>query len=468
MAVVCTINAVTRSIRGMVIEDILTREPNTASFALDESNANKPIEGQEVIITLDGTKIFAGRVTFVKEVKLDGTTWRFEVECIDYQIDLEHHLVVETYTSETVYDIIDDINTDYCSGFTITNVENPGPTIDQIQFNYLSVGECLTKLADLIGYDWYVDYNKDIHFFPVETNLAPIALEDNGEEFDDLHIETDRTQIRNRIFVRGGWYLSANYTQDTITAGAGQKEFPVRYRPHSLTVTVDAAGKTVGIENEDLPGGHDFLLNPEEKLLKVDNIVMAGAEAVIMIYKYEVPVNVRVDDTPSQIALAAIDGTDGIIEHRLLDENINNDEWARDVGKQELRQWSNALVTGSFITLYPGFKSGQRLHIDLTDRNIDAYYLIRQVTIEALGGDSLRYTVKFATLLLGFTWLIIKLLDKSREIQVREGEILDQLVVIPEEATATDSTPTTEQSTPNFQYGPGGSPQGVYNESQYG
>jgi len=66
MAISCTINSVTRNIRDIVIEDILTQESNSASFGLDETWTNKPIEGQDVEIQLDGTSIFTGRVVCVK------------------------------------------------------------------------------------------------------------------------------------------------------------------------------------------------------------------------------------------------------------------------------------------------------------------------------------------------------------------------------------------------------------------
>ena len=60
MALVVTINAVSRDVRELEIDDILNDETNTCAFALDESWANRPQEGQEVIVTIDGTKVFAG------------------------------------------------------------------------------------------------------------------------------------------------------------------------------------------------------------------------------------------------------------------------------------------------------------------------------------------------------------------------------------------------------------------------
>lgn len=470
MAVVLTINSVSKDQRNLVIEDLLTKEANTCSFEIVDTYTNKPTEGQEVEITFDASKIFNGRITSVESEKLSGTDFLFYVECIDWQCDLDKKMVVETYTNETLYDIIDDINTKYLSGFTITNVENPGPTIDRVQFNYQYPSECFQELCDsYIGYDWYVDYDKDIHFFPVETNDAPIELLDDGEEFNDLKFTVDKSQVANRIWIRGGWYQSDQYTQDTITAVAGQNEFAIAYKPHDFSVTVDAVSKTVGIEFIDDAGGHDFLLNANEKVLKTDTITMTGGEAVIMKYDYEVPILSMVEDTVSQNTIKAVTGGDGILEKYIVDQNIETLDQARERGTAELLQYANALVEGSFTSFESGWRSGQRLHIDLTNRNIDEYYLIRAVTISAIGGDTLQYEITFATFLQGFTWLLIKFLDEIRPKIVRTDEILDQLANITgEEAFITASTPTTEQYTPPFEYGPAGSPQGVWNESQWG
>lgn len=457
-----TINAVGRTIRDMNIDDIISQETNIVSFALDEILANKPNVNEVVIINRSATKIFAGIITRVHPVRLDGTTFRYECDAGDYTIELDRHKVVESYTNKTIHFIIDDLNTNWLTGLgiTITNVENPGPTIKFIQFNYLSVTECLKKLADTVGYDWYIDYDKDIHFFSFETNDAPLELDDTETGFDNLDISEDYSQIRNKIWVRAPFYLSSVYTQATITAGAGQTEFSAKYFPvHSLTVTVNAVPKTVAIEGVEEAGTHDFMLNTKSGLLKVDTIVMAGGELVIMAYKFEIPLLVIVDD-PTSIA------TYGVHEHLIKRPEINNLDWARDDGRVEIRKFKDPITSGSFTSTTHGWRSGQRLHIDLTDRGIDDYYMIRKVNISAIGADSLLYTIEFSTSLVNLTWLMIQLIDRSRLVPEVQSENLQWLEMINETITLSDTVNTTLQ-TPPHQYGPGGSPQGVYNLSEY-
>ena len=469
MALVVKINTVEKASRFVFVNDLLTKEINTASFSLDDTYANRPSEGQEVEIKKDGTKIFNGRIVMIQSEKLSGNNFTFNIECSDWQVDLDKKMAVQTYEGKTLYYIVNDLVDKYCSGFTVTNVENPGATIDRVQFNYQYISECFEVLAELTGYDWYVDYDKDVHFFPLETNDAPYGLLEGDTHFDNLIITPDNTQIANKIWIRGGDYLSDSYPQDTITAVAGQTEFPIRYLPGELTVTVGGVSKTVGIEFTDDAGGNDFLLNAKEKLLKVDTITMSGGEAVIMTYKYETPILAMVQDTQSQIDLIAAEGGgDGIKEKYITDNKIKTLEQAEEVGQAELLKYANQLIEGSFTDDRAGWRTGQRLHIDLTDRDVDEYYMIREVSIESIGGGQLIYNVTFATLTQGFTWLLIKILDELKSEEIREDEILHELAVVDTAVAITSDTPTIEQYTPPFQYGPGGSPQGVYNESQYG
>ncbi len=454
------------------ISDLLTKEINTCTFEIYGTYANKPLAGQEVIIKKGGVKLFHGRITAIEAEKLAGNEFVFFVECSDWQIDLDKKLVIETFEGQTLYYIVDFINTKYCAGFTVNNVANPGATINRIQFNYALVSECFEQLADQTGLDWYVDYDKDIHFFVFDENAAPIALEDNGTEFYDLIITPDYTQIVNKIWAQGGFYKSSEYTQNTITAAAGQKDFDIKYKPHDISVTVDAAPKTIGIQFvDDEDGTFDFLVNYNEKNLKADSTSyptgLTGGEAVIMKYKYEIPILAVVEDIGSQSDLKDVQGGDGIREKYIVDQNIETLDQARERGLAELDMYSEPLIEGSFSSLQDGWKSGQRLHVDLTDRDIDAYYMIREVNIEAIGGDQYIYHITFATYLQGFNWLLIKLIDGLTPKVTRSDVIIDQIIPIAETITPSDGVPSTTLITPPYQYGAGGVPQGVYNESEY-
>ena len=439
------INGMVTDVYDVSIENILTNEVDTASFSVIDTYINKPKEGSDIEIYYQTKKIFKGKIVSVQSNKLNNSSFEFYCECSDYTQDLDKRLVVEDYEGQTLKNIVIDIISKYTAGFTTNNVSIITPIINYISFNYETVQECFRRLAEATAYDWYVDEDKDIHFFSLDSAVlnAPIELLDNGEEFTNLQISIDKTQIKNRIIVRGGYYLSNEYTQ-TIVADGQQTEFLVNYLAHDLSVKVNASSKTIGIENIDDAGTHDFLFNFNEKTLKNDILAKLSAGAILeMKYKYEIPVLCQVDDIASQAAIASIEGGDGIFEYLIVDEKLVTIDSARERGRAELSLYSNPIVSGSFESLYPGWRAGQRLHIKLADRTIDEYYLIKNVSINAIGGDRMLYTISFATLLLGFSWLLLKLLAKISQVDARSDEVLDKLYVVNETIQSTDAMTET-------------------------
>ncbi|GAH50461.1 unnamed protein product, partial [marine sediment metagenome] len=85
--------------------------------------------------------------------------------------------------------------------FTTNNVED-GPIIPDISFDNVQVSEAITKIAEICGYEWYIDYDKDVHFFDKNTYPAPFQLDDDQEYYKDLIINTDISQLRNRVYVK--------------------------------------------------------------------------------------------------------------------------------------------------------------------------------------------------------------------------------------------------------------------------
>lgn len=188
--------------------DALTDEEDRCSFQYECSDvAEKPIEGQEIIITEGANKVFAGHIVSAPEVENVPGEFIYQVECGDYQRLLDKHLVVEKYENMFAGDIVKDILTKYTSGFTSVNVKQ-GEIIKSISFNYKYPGECFKELSELTGYNWYIDYDKDVHFFDQFTNSAPFALDDTESNYSDLEITADISQLRNRVYFRGGTYLS--------------------------------------------------------------------------------------------------------------------------------------------------------------------------------------------------------------------------------------------------------------------
>jgi hypothetical protein len=420
--------------------DALTDEMDSCTFTFETSDiSEKPIEGHEIIV-YDGTKKeFAGHIRSAPESEDTTGEFAYQVECSDYQRQLDKILVVKRYESLYAGDIAKDIIATYCPGFTTVNVKQ-GPMIKSIPFNYKYPGECLIELSELTAFNWYVDYDKDVHFFDQLTNKAPFSLDDNQNNFDNLEIQADISQLRNKVYFRGGTYLSEPFAE---THEGGKDVWNLGYKPHEMATTVNGNPATVGIENIDDPATKDFLQNYQEKHIIPGALATTSTDVVTFTYKFNVPVLTVVEDPDSINRMKALEGGDGIYEHILTDKEVETKELARQLSQADLDKYSNPLISGSFTTNVKGLRSGQLISIKQSKRNINDNFLIRRVTMKWLTENTYLYEVDIASKLKGIDDLLIQLFGQSRQIEVRDDEVLDKLLVLRDSVKLTDSLTVT-------------------------
>jgi len=155
------------------INNVITSEVDRAEFILQDTTSDgryKPNEGCNVTIfkgdIADGVpeKVFGGNLMSAPQTQLAIHKYKYNCNCLDYSKRLNNELVLESFTNKTAGYIIKYLVSKYMPEFTIANVQD-GDTIDYISFNYKLLGECIKQIAELTSYEWYVDYEKDIHFF---------------------------------------------------------------------------------------------------------------------------------------------------------------------------------------------------------------------------------------------------------------------------------------------------------------
>jgi len=426
-----TINSVDRTAdvihQTIIIEDIINDLQNACRLSLmDLSGGGIPGPDEEITITLDdGTVIFGGYVVSVgmSERAGGGDVWA-NIECIDYVRLLDHNLVHKTYEDMTDKEIIEQIVDDYCPGFgiTTTNVLE-GVTIDQISFNYVQPSQAFRRIAELAGRNWYIDYSKDIHYFPLATDSAPFNIDVDSAEYYNLRISKDASQIKNRVYVRGGTKLSAFTTYSE--KGDGEKvKFNLPDKPHSVTLTVNGGAKTVGIKHIDT-SGYDWYLNYQEKYLEQDSggSVLTSSDILEVTYKYDIPILVALENASSIAA-------HGVNEFAIFDTSIATTDAARDRAGAELTDYANNLIEGEFETYEAGFVSGQYININLAAYDIDDNYIVQKVIARAMGGGTYKYTIYMASAkTVGIIKFLIELLEANRNIiTLDDNEVVDELL----------------------------------------
>lgn len=415
------------------IENILTKQVDRCSFTIRNypGRGYKPAIGREVIIVDGATRIFGGVIVRRVDSSPAVSILDYDVECSDYTRVLDQHLVAETYEDMTVNDIIADLIANWTpAGFTDVQVDCP-QSIGYIQFKYESVSECIKKLAEIVGYDWYVDYFKDIYFKSPTATTAPIDITDTSGTYDNesLVIRQDSSQVRNSIIVRGGEYLGTSFTA-SVRADGKQVTFNLPYKYTDFGASLTGNPLNIGIDYIDPPNSFHALYNFNEKLLRFKEADRPNQDATLSFFgRPHLPVIVRVRDN---IAIAAIFSAesqgDGEYEYLVIDKSINSQVGARERAAAEMETYGRTLSEGEFETETAGLRAGQRILINSTLRGISEYFIINKVTsIMKEPTGTMKYRISLITTkTMDFIWFLKKIsLAANKEIVISDDELLN-------------------------------------------
>ncbi len=415
--------------------DVLTSQVDDLSFVVKKVSASgwKPAVGEEIVVTVDGAKEFGGFIVGVQEKVAGRDLLIYEVTCKDYTHELDRQLVVETYSSTSVLHIIQDIATNYLTNFTLNNV-NCDLVIDYIAFNYEQPSKCFQMLAELTGFEWYVDYDRDIHFFSKFSQAAPFNINDTlgNHIYESLFIDNDLTELRNTVYVRGGEY-EADPRSEIYQIENSVVTVNLAYKYASKpAVVVNGTTVTVGIDGLDSFTDYDWLWNYNAKYIVTD----VGSTATIQITGIPLfPVLALVYDEASIL-------TYGIFMHRILDKSIGSKAAARERALAELTAYSQPLKHGRFETTQSGLRSGQLINAQSTVRDIASEnFLINKVTMGMLGPDKLTWTVEISSVRpLGIIDFFQELvLAGNKDIEIDKDEILELVRSIQENLSMVES-----------------------------
>lgn len=484
-----------------IIEQLQNRA-NTMKLDINQKLGQEPPSEGEQIILKDGARfLFAGYVSRVQSKETGiGQLFTHTIEATDYTYIPINKNAQITYQNKTLKYIVEDLVATYIDGgygITTTNVA-VGPTINTIAFNHITLRKAFEKLGAVTGYEWYIDYEKDIHFKAPDVVAAPEEVSDSIQNMMDVNIDVDMSQLRNSIVVKGGLEETSAFFQQTFLADGDAREWILREKPTTFQyLKVNTVTKVVGVDPIDEDTGYDFMFNYQEKFIRCSaGTTTPAAGAVIEVsYKYNVPVIVKVRSATSITAIKAIEGGDGLHEYTITDTSIKSKVEARERAMKEILQYGNPLIKGTLTTrtglLSAGsyFKAGQSLKVNLPSWgiNVDTYYLIQEVqTTLDEDGSSIEYgyMVRFGGRLLNATSFLSSI--AGQENVTLATEEIDRIEVIAEDITITEDitrngnvksvteTITITESisqfntTPPFKYAPTGSNKGVWNASEWG
>lgn len=336
--------------------------------------------------------IYGGTIMQVEEAYVGNGTLSYKCTCADYGQLLDRALVTERYTEMTAAEIVEALRDTYAEDFTIGGVD-ADVDIVSIAFNRIPMRQALDRLADLIGYSWYADYEKDIHFFPKNGEVAPFNLTDTSDNYlyESLVLRNDLSQIRNTVYVRGGETIAAAPRTEYLTGDGEKTEWPLVYKYAQMpTVTVDGVEKTVLPDNLYTLDDADFLWSQGQQYLRTQNVYTTADNGIVVEGIPYVPVIVRVYD-PASIAEY------GLWEFAIEDKRIKSAEEAKQYALTQLEAYKEGVVEGQFSTYESGLRSGQRINVTSALRGKSEQFIIQSVRYRPLAKDFHQWDVTMAT-----------------------------------------------------------------------
>jgi len=446
-----------------IIFDSLNINANLSSLVDDCSFTFKVVDtsvspviqvGANITIYDDDYRIFGGAVISSSQTMDSGAILSIQVEAIDYTRFLDKKLIVESFTNMTVLEILTYLRDKYWSGFSVEGVDCD-VLIDSIVFNYVEGSTVLNKLAEITGYEWFVNYNKVINFFIGSGgSAAPYEVNDTDGVYspDSLNINKDNSQIKNVMYVRGGEYLASSYTSEYVADGE-QNDFTLPYKFKDITVTVTGQQKSIGIDGIDNPEDVDILFNFQEKIIKFRDINKPSIGSTVRIGGTPlIPLRLKLRNPESIGLMKGMEDGDGIYESLIVDDTITSKETAVMRAVSQLDIYKDTLVEGTFRTTLFGFEIGQRVHIESPINQIDGDYLINKVSLTMFTKDRFYYTISVvSTKSYNMIQLFRDFILKNRVVTLNdtENELLDLIESVDE--TITLSETFTSQTSHNMQ-----------------
>jgi hypothetical protein len=433
----------------------LTKEPDTLAFSIKKTPSKTiPSLGDTVELYENSVKIFKGTITERIESIIGGLLLGYDFNCKDPSYQFDKLLVVKAYSNMAADDIVKSIIDTFTTGFTYANVSAGSATISTIQFNYELPSQCIQKIADMVGWDWYVDYNNDIHFFDETAVSAPFGIDDTSGnlEWQTLSFDSNILELKNSIIVRGGQYaqtLTDTTAVDKYIADGTQRVFTNIYQYANVTVKKNTTVLVVGIDNIDDPATKDVLYNYTEKAIKFrDDNKPSNGDTVKIYGDAQIPLIVKVKDNVSVVNY-------GEFQHIEIDKTISSINEAKLVAKSLLAQWTQGSWQGSFNTTKTGLTTGMQIQINSPVYGINQSFKINRIIGTAIGNDRMEYTVNFlASGDTNFTDIMIGLLGQNTQnLVISNNEVLERLEDFTESMTMSDSLSVANITSGPYQWG---------------
>ena len=332
--------------------------------------------GDEIIMYADKdtnpatTKIFTG---LLKTVNYSGkpNTESIVLKGVGWGEGKLNEFLVEpiVFNNQEISTIVTSLISQFSTGITVVNVDVTPTTLTYIQFKNISVWDAINQLAELAGFYFYVDEDKDLHFEEKETTSSGFTFDSNNIT-NTATFKNKRDGMANDIFVYGGNKFTGR--QETFTADGAGSVYQVQKRPYNTEITVSGALKKGAVfEMVTIPiSGQEYLVDFDQRNIiltsgtQVGNNIAGSLVEVVVKYNASSPI-IKRGQNESSIAQY------GQITKVITDKSIDDPRIATDIVQNQLSLHSTPKIEGTvtvenIVVITPG----NTCIVDLPNQNI--------------------------------------------------------------------------------------------------
>lgn len=337
-----------------------------------------------------------------------------------------------TDTSNNFYDLKTDVDqTQLGNRIIVKGAEYTSTsTYSQVVEGDGAVKEWLLK-SKFKNLSIYLDDNSSTDTMEAGTNTTTVVATAHGLLNGDYIVNRTRNNEVREITL-----IDAN--SFTVEAVTGQTS--------GDTFSKFATPQTDGIEGIDDEASFDYMTNSNEKSVRASSgtATLNSGEFLLFVYNERLPLQLQYTDTASANALKALGYGDGVYDlESITDQNITDTNTALTLAEAKVKEYSNPIISGSFVTDHKGFRVGDILQVNVSNRSqINGQYVIQKITAKQTAGansDVMQYKVSFGTTLFGVIEFYQKLLEQGQALEFNVDTIVNNFVTAQENIEITEN-----------------------------
>lgn len=441
---------------SLEISDVINEKSTGRIQLYDESGLLDIVEGNPIqVYDNNAILIFSGYIYFPKKfIPIGQNIIFYDCDLVDNHLIADRFLVAETFLNISASDIVFNLFYNYLfpEGITLGEIDGvslfpldslyPSESLfpftstvilERISFPRIgNVTDALNEIAEITGYDWYIDYDKKFYFIPKTAINAPFSIMDTSAILN-INVRENKTKYRNRQYIRGGFSTTDTINLESPTPipdGISRTfvtRFPLSGKPRIFVNSSEVDSGDIGVNGSDQNKKYYYRYNSQTITQDNNETVLTSSDTIEITYKGLFPI-ATVSDEPSAIAeRASIEGGSGIYERIDVDLQISSREEALEIASGKLRKYTKILKEITFDTFTSGLSSGQLININLPKYNISSDFLIDRVDIAELDGKgNFQYSIHAVDgeTFGGWQNFFKDLMRQNLKLSIRENEIL--------------------------------------------